>query len=390
MNFGKSILNLWNLDKDITFLNNGSFGATPKSVLLKQRQYSDMMESNPVKFVVESSWNLLDKANSKLAELVNVNSENVAFIENATTAVNTVLHFLIFQKNISGTILYTNHTYPAVVNTLKYYEKYSDIKLKMVDIPFDTSYDEIIEIFKGAITKDTTIAMIDSISSATSILFPIEELSDIFNQNDIITVVDAAHGVGCTEVNLENAKFDFYTSNNHKWLFSPKGSAFLYVSNKYVHEIHPLSISLFYELNFRRRFEWQGTKDLSAYIATADAIDFYNAMGGSEVLQYNSNLNVEAKKLILSNVDTYSNSNNLNTVMSTFFLSDKMTIHHDLSMQLRKCFIDIYKIEIPFMIFDDKVWFRIACQIFNELNDYKILANAINDFKSSAIKQFVN
>ncbi len=389
MNFGKSILNLWNIDKDTIFLNNGSFGATPKSVLLKQRQYSDTMESNPVKFIVENSWNLLDIANSKLAALVKANPENIAFIENATTAVNTVLHFLIFQKKITGEILYTNHTYPAVVNTLKYYEKYSDIKLKMVNIPFDTSFDEIIELFQGAITKDTKIAIIDTISSATSILFPVDELAEIFNQNDIITIVDAAHGVGCTELNLENPKFDFYTSNNHKWLFAPKGSAFLYVSNKYVNEIHPLTISLFYELNFRRRFEWQGTKDLSAYIATADAIDFYNEMGGSAVLQYNSNLNIEAKKLILTNVDTYSNSNILNTVMSTYFLSDKMAIHHDLSMQLRKYFIDNYKIEIPFMIFDDKVWFRIACQIFNDLNDYKILTNAVNDFKSSAIKQFI-
>lgn len=389
MNYGKSILNLWNINPEITFLNNGSFGATPKSVLYKQRQYSDEMESNPVKFVVEKSWELLDKSNAKLATFVNSKPENIAFIDNATTAVNTVLHFLIFQKKISGTILYTNHTYPAVVNALKYYEEFSDISLKMVQIPFDTTSEEIIELFEKSITDDIKIAIIDSISSATSILFPIDELSEMFNRREIISIVDAAHGVGCTKLNLENPKFDFYTSNNHKWLFAPKGSAFLYVSDKYLEQIHPLAISLFYGMSFRREFEWQGTKDLSAYIATSDSIDFYNDMGGSSILDYNSNLNYQAKKLILEKMDTYSNSDKLNTTMSTFFLSDEITIHHELSMQLRHFFHDNYKIEIPFMIFDDKVWFRITCQIFNELNDYAILINAMNDFKSSAIKQFI-
>jgi len=389
MEYGKSILNLWNINPDITFLNNGSFGATPKSVLQKQRYYSDIMESNPVEFIIEKSWELLDIANKKLADLVNAKPANISFIENATTAVNSALHFLIFQKKISGEIIYSNHTYPAVINTLKYYEKYSDITLKMVDIPFNSDSDEILKIFRNAITNETKIALIDSISSATSIVFPIESLSELFLENDIITVVDAAHGVACTDLNLQNAKFDFYTSNNHKWLYSPKGSAFLYVSDRFIDEIHPLTISLFYGMNFRREFEWQGTKDLTAYIATADAIDLYYDLGGKSILNYNRQLNYEAKKMILENLDTYTTENSMNTVMSTFFLSDKIKINSELSMNLRKYFMNNYKIEIPFMIFDNKVWFRITCQIFNELSDYEKLIPALIDFNKNGIKNFV-
>ena len=385
MNYGKSILNLWNLDRDITFLNNGSFGATPKSVLKAQREYSDFMEKNPVSFIVDHSKTLLNTSIEKLSSLVNANPQNITFIENATTAVNSVLHFLIFQKKLKGEILYSNHTYPAVINTLKYYEEFSDITLKLVDIPYPVSNDEIISIFQNAISADSKFAVIDSISSATSILMPVDELSQIFKQNGIITVVDGAHGVGCTDLDLSNPDFDFYTSNNHKWMFAPKGSAFLYVSDKFVNEIHPPVISLFYGGGLRSEFEWQGTKDLSAWIATGNAIDFYHSNGGKETFEYNKQLLKDAKKLILSNVDTYSISDDMNTVLSTFFLSDKIEITHDTTMQFRKFFYEKYKIEIPFMIFDNKLFFRITCQIFNELNDYDILCNAIKDFKESGM-----
>ena len=387
--YGNSIKHLWNLDSNIVFLNNGSFGAAPKKVLEAQRWYSDFMEKNPVSFIIEHSRNLLNIANSKLSNLVKAKPDNLAFVENATTAVNSVLHYLIFQKKMSGEILYTNHTYPAVVNALKYYEKFSDITLKLVSIPYPANDDIILDTFTESISDKTIIALIDSISSSTALVFPIDKLSELFASHNIISVVDGAHGVGCTELDLSAAKFDFYTSNNHKWLYAPKGSAFLYVNDKYLNDIHPLSISLFYGMGFRAEFEWQGTKDLTAWIATADAVDFYHEMGGIEILEYNRTLNCQAKDLILKNFATYSCDDMMNTVMSTYFLSDKIKISHDTTMELRKYFYDNYKIEIPFMAFDDKIWFRIACQIFNDLSDYKTLVDALNDFNQTGIKTFI-
>ena len=40
----------WTLDPDITFLNHGSFGATPRVVLERQTEYRGQMEREPVRF----------------------------------------------------------------------------------------------------------------------------------------------------------------------------------------------------------------------------------------------------------------------------------------------------------------------------------------------------
>jgi isopenicillin-N epimerase len=389
MKYGKSILNLWNLNPEITFLNNGSFGATPKSILAKQREYQDLMEKNPVEFVIDIATPMINEANLALAKLVNCKPENITFVENATTAVNSALNFLLFQNKIEGEILYSNQTYPAVINTLKYYEQNCNVKLKCVNIPYPADNSTIINEFKDAITPNTKIAVIDTISSATGMIFPYNELSKLFKNNNIITIVDGAHAVGCIDVDLSNPDFDFFTSNNHKWLFAPKGSASLWTSDRFINDIHPLAISLFYRLGYRREFEWQGTKDLTTWIATKDAIDFYYEMGGKEILEYNNKTIRDAKKLILSEIDTYSIDNDMNCSLSTFFFSDKIEITPDISMRLRKYFIQNYKIEIPFMIFDNKIWFRITAQIYNEFNDYQILVDALKDFSVFGINEFL-
>ena len=43
---------LWSLDEDVCFLNHGSFGATPRSVMAAQRRFQDHVEADPRRVVV--------------------------------------------------------------------------------------------------------------------------------------------------------------------------------------------------------------------------------------------------------------------------------------------------------------------------------------------------
>ena len=98
----------------------------------------------------------------------------------------------------------------------------------------------------------------------------------------IVTVIDGAHAIGQLSLDVAALGADFYTSNAHKWLCAPKGSAFLYAHKDVQPLIEPLVVSwgwgeerpFTFGSNFLDAFQWSGTMDYSAFLSVPAAIRF--------------------------------------------------------------------------------------------------------------------
>src|SRR5476649_1797825 len=108
----------WLLDADITFLNHGSYGATPIAVLAKQDEIRTQMEREPVRFMVRELEPLLDDARQTLADFLGADAAGMAFVTNATAGVNSVLRSLDLDEH--DELLVTNQEYNACRNALDY------------------------------------------------------------------------------------------------------------------------------------------------------------------------------------------------------------------------------------------------------------------------------
>src|SRR5580692_8244142 len=84
----------WTLDPGVVFLNHGSFGACPREVLAAQSEWRARMERQPVQFLWRDLPDLLDAAREKLAQFVNADPHDLAFVTNATAGVNAVVRSL--------------------------------------------------------------------------------------------------------------------------------------------------------------------------------------------------------------------------------------------------------------------------------------------------------
>lgn len=105
------------------------------------------------------------------------------------------------------------------------------VELKIIDVKLPlASYDELVNQVANAITEKTRLAVFDHITSATTLLLPLEKLVQECHARGVPVLVDGAHGPGQLKLNLNRLQADFYVGNCYKWLFSSKSCAFLYVS----------------------------------------------------------------------------------------------------------------------------------------------------------------
>lgn len=297
---------LWGLEEDRVFLNHGSFGATPTAIREEQRKWQDLMENEPVRFFEDLMPGILQTTREKLASFLSCDADDLALVENATSGVNTVLRSLQFAPG--DEILVPDHAYQACRNTIDFVAQRWGAKVVTVNIPFPINDpQQAVDAIMGGVTDQTRLAMIDTVTSPTGLLMPFEQLVSMLEGRGVEVMLDAAHGIGMVPLNLNELGASYTTSNCHKWLCAPKGSAFLHVRKDKQAAIHPLTIShgmtfpLGDTTRFRHEFDWTGTRDMSAHCALPAAIDHLADVlegGWPSIMEHNHELALQGRDIL--------------------------------------------------------------------------------------------
>lgn len=389
----KSSMNkFWGLDEETIFLNHGSYGATPKIVLDEQNRWMKIIEKDPVRFFEEIAPEALLKSRMAIANFVKCDHDDLALIENATSGVNTILKSLDF--NIDDEILVPNHAYQACRNTVDYVAKRSGAKVITCDIPFPVYNDDIIiQRIMDCVTEKTKIALIDTVTSPTGIKMPFEKIVNLLENKGVMVLLDAAHGIGMIPLNLDEIGASFTTSNCHKWLCAPKGSAFLHVRKDLQELIHPLTIShgMTMPINdisrFRHEFDWTGTRDISAWCVIPFVISEISKMVGmtwDEIMQHNNKLIIEARKKLCEKLNINPPCpekmlSSIATLKLNFEDFSNLSVHESDPIHLE--LLETYNIQVPVWYWPDPEgrYIRISAQIYNHLDEYEYLANVLEN-----------
>jgi isopenicillin-N epimerase len=306
VHYSKDYVENWSLERDIAFLNHGSFGACPKVVLDFQSRLRERLERQPVQFFVRDLESMLDSARDSLALFLGADPQGLAWVPNATTGVNAVVRSLDIRAG--DELLTTNHEYNACHNALDFVAQRSGARVVVADIPFPVcSTDDICEAILEKVTDKTRLALIDHVTSQTALVLPVEKLVSALSERGIDTLVDGAHAPGMLDVDLDTIGAAWYTGNCHKWICAPKGAGFLYVNEKHRSSTRPAIIS--HGANSQRsdrsrfltEFDWVGTTDPTAILSVPEAIRFMGSLlpgGWPELRQRNRSLALEARELL--------------------------------------------------------------------------------------------
>jgi isopenicillin-N epimerase len=375
------------LNPEITFLNHGSFGACPKAVFDAYQNYQRMLEAEPIQFMVNTGPKLIDRSKQALADYLNCKKNDLVYVTNPTTALNTVIHSLDLKDG--DEILSTDLEYGALDRTWKFYCKRTGAKYirQHIHLPLKSS-EQFIEDFWKGYTKKTKVVFLSHITSATALIFPVKEICEQAKELGLITIIDGAHAPNHIPLDLSDLDADAYTGACHKWLLAPKGSTFLYVKKEMQKTIDPLVVSWGYEADepsesqFQDYLQYQGTRDFSAFLTTPDCLKFIKNNDWENQKKQCRSLLKHYYPIV-----AYELGSNPICPLTDEYLGQicSIPIQTNDPARLKDTLYIKYKIEIPVIANSGPtVYLRISFQAYNGEKEIETLINAIKDIKATS------
>lgn len=267
------------LDPGIAYLNHGAYGATPRPVFESYQRWQLELEREPVDFLSRRSTERLAFARQALARYLDAERDDLVYVNNGTVGLNIVARSLWLREG--DELLTTNHEHGGIDRLFRFMAGKLGFDLVKRKIPLPvTTHADFVEHFWGGVTKRTRAILVSHLTSPTSLVLPVKEICARARAAGIVSIVDGSHAPGQLPLSLSDLDPDFYVGILHKWLCAPKGCAFLYARPSVQHMLDPLVVSWGWEpknpgpSRFVEFHEWQGSRDISAYLAAPDAIRF--------------------------------------------------------------------------------------------------------------------
>jgi len=381
--FGNDVISQWGLDPTVVFLNHGSFGARPKSVIEAQHQRRLEYERQPLAWLDPERGGkpALARAKQALAGFVNSKPENTGFVTNATGAINAVLRSLTLKPG--DELLTTNHVYNAVRQVMKYLAGRAGGTYREIEVPLPlTSPKQVIAAIENGLSDQTRLLMLDHVTSPTALVFPAKEIIELCRKRGVEIMVDGAHVPGMLHLDVEALGAEYYTGNLHKWVSAPSGSAFLNVRSDKQTGIHPAVISHNLDEGLAEEFGWQGTMDITPWLCVEDALAYFAQHGHDRVMRHNHELATWAQAMLCERWEVEPLTpldGSMIGSMATVRLPGETTLkkQFETAALLKSRLYDGDRIEIPLIDWDGHWHVRISCHMYNRPEQYEFLADTV-------------
>ena len=413
----------------IYFITNqdiGSFGSIPNFIASRMRHYQTQCELRPDAFIRFERPQLINESRQALASLVNAPPNTVAFVSNTTEGVNAILRNMKWAAK--DVLISFSTAYFGVRNAVDFVTDYfPTVEHRIVRLDYPLEDAEVLSIFQNTVNaiiaegKVPRLAIIDAVSSLPGVVFPWTDMVKICKKHDTISLVDGAHGVGMTQLDLTATDPDFFVSNCHKWLHVPRGCALFYAPIRTQHLVPSgLSTSLAYtspqdketsrttpmpqgdpdepQNAFINNFGWVGTRDDAPYMCVKDAIAWRrDVLGGEDrIISYLQDLNKRGIARVAEILGTEFLENKAATLTNCPLGNVRLPLRvgeegdgGSVSVSpeewprvvnwMERVFVNEYKTFVAHVKVDNRVWVRISAQVYLDLQDYEFAGNMLKE-----------
>lgn len=277
--------------KEVTYLNTGSCGRKPQSVLSTLQKSWQALNDNPTltTFLDPASIN---NARQIASKMFSVAPETLLLTPNTTYGLQMVLASFLLKAG--DELVTTDHEHGSLYVIARYLEDTRGITVRKYNVnAFDDSEQHCLGIMNlvGERTKLVAVSEIDCMTGWRPDLSLLQQGVEML---DVPLLVDGAHSPGQGPCNP--SRYSFWVGSGHKWLGGPNSTGFLVANRDLIPRLEPVAIGDKYyekldEDSFDLgRFEAVGTTDVCRWDGLTRACELHMELTPEAVASAENNL----------------------------------------------------------------------------------------------------
>ncbi|MGG7437974.1 aminotransferase class V-fold PLP-dependent enzyme [Chryseobacterium arthrosphaerae] len=282
---------------DKIFLNSAGSSLMPKIVVETITNYLYHEQQIGGYMAAGRNAESIGQFYEEAAKLINTRPSNIAFVNSSTDGYAKALSSIPFEKG--DCIITTNNDY--ISNQIAFISLQKRFQIKIIRAANLPDHELDLEDFERLIRKhQPKLIAVTHIPTNSGLVQNVEAVGKLCRQYDILYLVDACQSVGQRVVDVEKINCDFLTATGRKFMRGPRGTGFLYVSDRVLHaEMAPLFLDSngaqwtefdHYQLNgTARRFELFERSN-ALLMGFKEALRYANTIGMAAIENYNREL----------------------------------------------------------------------------------------------------
>lgn len=224
---------LFPITERVNYLNHAAVSPPPAATIAAvQSQLRDVSENGSVNF---RSWIATkERTRTLLATMLGARPEQVAFMRNTSDGLSTVANGLRWQPG-DNLITFRNEFPSNIYPWLRLRDAFG-VEVRMAEERDGRiDLDELI----GLIDAKTRLVAISQVQFASGFRADLDRLGRAARAVDALLVVDVIQALGVVPIDVQAELVDVAAGACHKWLLTPEGVGFLYLSERARERIQP-------------------------------------------------------------------------------------------------------------------------------------------------------
>ena len=253
---------------DIIYFDNAATTKIKTEVLNEMMPYLTKNYGNASSLysIGRNAKRAIENSRRQVAELINCNPNEIYFTGSGSESDNTALKGYVYANKSKGNHIITSKIeHPAILETCKNLEN-KGFEISYINVDENGTID--LEELKKTIKPSTILISIMFANNEIGTIEPIEEISKIAKENNIIFHTDAVQALGNTKIDVQKMNIDMLSMSGHK-INAPKGVGALYIKND-------IKIERFIDGGHQEKNKRAGTENVASIVGMGKACEITN------------------------------------------------------------------------------------------------------------------